>query len=257
MNKEINEIRNSIAQRKKKRQVSNQKKTNIASTPTMPNDEEKHGFLPSFPEVTSKGKQSMTFFNGLLVKACLSACLFLAAAVLLQSNNVFLDKPKHWASSVLDKEFPFAQVHNWYKETLGSPLAFSPMEHNDSREIEAVSLPVTGNIEEEFQINGSGIMISPEHATSVTAWDSGIIVFAGNDRKKDRTVIVQHANGSQSTYALLSSTDVHLYQAISAGERIGTFNPDKENGSVYFSLEKDNQYIDPVKVIQVDADDVP
>src|SRR5699024_6254449 len=144
--------------------------------------------------------------------------------------------------------------HHWYKETLGSPLAFSPSEKDLKVQTEPIALPVTGNITEGFQTNGSGIMIAPESATEVTAWDSGIIIFSGNDRKVGKKIIIQHVNGSKSTYALLSSIDVHLYQAVEAGQRIGTFNPSENNETVYFSIEQDNEYIDPVKVIQVDVE---
>lgn len=262
MNNEIEDIRKSIAQRKRNRLNLSPKPKGkkINMTSMVPDHEEKHGFFPSFPDVSKKdrgSKNSMISVNGLLIKACLSACIFLGAMILFQSNQGFLEKPKLWASAAFSKEFPFASVHHWYKETLGSPLAFSPTDDRNDREVEAVALPVSGNIAEEFQINGSGIKIAPDSATEVTAWDSGIIIFAGNDHKTDKTVVIQHANGSQSTYALLSSVDVHLYQSITAGERIGTFNPETENESIYFSLEKDNEYIDPVKVIQVDVDEAP
>src|SRR5699024_11487013 len=116
---------------------------------------------------------------------------------------------------------------------------------------EPFSLPVSGNITQSFEENGSGIMITPKEVEPVVAWLDGVVIFAGNDRDLERTVIVQHSDMSKSTYALLSTVDVHLYQFISAGDKIGTFNPTETEETLYFSIEKDNEYIDPIRVINV------
>jgi len=95
MNNEIKDIRKSIAQRKKNRLNPKGKKINMTSM--VPDHEEKHGFFPSFPDVSKKDKESknsMISVNGLLIKACLSACVFLGAMILFQSNQGFLEKPK-------------------------------------------------------------------------------------------------------------------------------------------------------------------
>src|SRR5699024_12750286 len=78
------------------------------------------------------------------------------------------------------------------------------------------------------------------------------VTFAGNDRKTNKTVVIQHADNSTTTYGYLQSIDVHLYQSIQSNQRLGTFVSTQENRHLYFSIEKDNQYIDPVQVIQVD-----
>lgn len=181
--------------------------------------------------------------------------LFLGAFLLFQTNHSLLEKPKDWTSHALKEEFPFARVYQWYEQTFGSPLAFSPQKEQVAVKQESLALPVTGNVTETFEENGSGIMITPKDAAPVLAWLDGVIIFAGNDRETEKTVIIQHADMSKSTYALLSSVDVHLYQFISAGDRIGTFNPTETEQTVYFSLEKNNEYVDPIRVINVD--DIP
>lgn len=115
-----------------------------------------------------------------------------------------------------------------------------------------MALPVNGNITETFQTNGTGIMITPEETTNVTSIQEGVVIFAGNDRETNKTITIQHADGTVTNYGNLSSIDVHLYQFIAGNQQIGSFTPEADNETVFFSIEKNNDYVDPVQVIQVD-----
>lgn len=252
MNKGLDKVRKSIVQRNKMRNLHVNRSKLDKEIPIFPQVEEKHGFLSSYPDQIPQEKETKNMYSHLIIKGILSLILFFGVFLLFQSNNILLAKPKIWTSHILTEEFPFARVYQWYQQTFGAPLALSPQSEQVVEENDFLALPVTGNITETFEENGSGIMITPKEEAPVLAWLDGVIVFAGNDRKLEKTVIVQHADMSKSTYALLSSVDVHLYQFISAGERIGTFNPTATAETVYFSIEKDNEYIDPIRVINVD-----
>src|SRR5690625_7408733 len=95
-------------------------------------------------------------------------------------------------------------------------------------------------------------MISPTEQAAVSALNDGVVVFSGNDRETNKTVVVPHADGSKTTYGYLSSIDGHLYQFIASGQQLGQFTPTEENETVYFSVEKDKKYVEPVQVINVD-----
>lgn len=96
-------------------------------------------------------------------------------------------------------------------------------------------------------------MISPESKDFVRAMNNGIVIFAGSKNDTDKTIIIQHPDRSESTYGMLSSIDVHLYQMVDANQVIGTKIPTEESSMVFFSIEKANHYIDPAKVIRVDG----
>ncbi|WP_087971802.1 M23 family metallopeptidase [Oceanobacillus rekensis] len=253
MDKDIRKIRKSIEQRKKDRGVNPVKGSIKQPLPPFPEIEEKHGYYPVFegsgkPRERNK-KKAVT---GIVVKGVLSVMLFLGTALIWQTDSDFLHKPKEWTSQVLTNEFPFAKVNVWYKETFGQPLSLSPnsiaqLDHNQE-----IALPVTGNITETFQANGTGIMISPGDTANVSSIREGVVIFAGNDKITNKTVTVQHSDGSVSNYGNLSTIDVHLYQFISGNQLLGSFVPSVENETVYFSITKDNDYIDPVQVIPVD-----
>lgn len=257
MDKNIRKVRKSIEQRKKRRGMITKDDAQKQLISPIPQDEEKHGYYPVFSETPSASSgQVNRRLTGLAFKGILSVILFFGVALLHETNQPLFSQAKEWTTQAMTEEFPFAKVNVWYQETFGSPLAFSPEERRNPLEGEQhLALPVMGSVQESFQANGKGIKIAPQQATEVSALHEGVIIFSGNDRETNKTVVVQHPDGSKTTYGNLSEIDVHLYQFIGANQRIGKFIPTAESQSVYFSIEKDNQYIDPVQVIQVD--DIP
>ncbi|MEN2765859.1 M23 family metallopeptidase [Ornithinibacillus xuwenensis] len=254
MKRNIKDVRKSIVDRKKSRGIpTNSKRTTVSTImPSLPQDEEKHGFYPNFLDTSASNQKSSNVITGIIIKGLFSVMLFFSVAIIWQNDAAFFDKPKEWTSNVLTEEFPFASAYKWYKDAFGTPLAFSPNEKKEDTESTPLALPVSGSVIETFQTNGRGIMIAPSGTTDVAALNEGIVVFAGNDRHTAKTVVVQHTDGSTSTYGLLSSIDVHLYQFVDAHQRIGEFSPTTDNEKVYFAIEKNNTYVDPVQVIEVD-----
>ncbi len=254
MNKAVQKVRQSIAKRNNMRRVikSNQGRQQII--PPLPQEEEKHGYYAVFQEnqQPETSAEQFSFVGQFFLKGVLAAILFFVVAILLQTNIPLLEKPKQWTSHAIQEEFPFASIHQWYQEAFGSPLAFSLKTNDYVGDAEIDSLPVMGSVSQSFQSHGSGIMIDPEEFSSVSAWRDGIIVFAGNDRETNKTVVIQHADRSKTTYGFLSSIDVHLYQYVAKHQEIGTFDPNHDHRSVFFSIEKDQTYIDPIQVITVD-----
>src|SRR5699024_2526379 len=94
--------------------------------------------------------------------------------------------------------------------------------------------------------------ISPPKKSVVTARDEGIVIFAGKDQKTGKTSTIRHADRSNTTYGHLSAIYVYAYNMIEANQRIGRFKPSEESEVVYFSIEKDKEYVDPAQVIPVD-----
>lgn len=251
MKREVKDVRKSIMERKKSRGMPVKRNTVSTIMPSLPQDEEKHGFYPNFLENSVSNHRNSNMITGIISRGILSVMLFFAVAIVWQTDAEIFEKPKQWTSNALTEEFPFASVYQWYSDAFGTPLAFSPKTKEATEEME-LALPVSGNVIETFQANGKGIMIAPSKVSSVSALREGVVVFAGNDRDTLKTVVIQHADGTTSTYGLLSTIDVHLYQFVQAQERIGEFTPTDNNEMVYFAIEKDNEYVDPVQVIEVD-----
>jgi stage IV sporulation protein FA len=253
MKKGVKKVRKSIEQRKKLRGHPYKEGSKKQIISNLPQEEEKHGYLPVFTDTSSSGSSKKDkAVSGMFLKGTLSIMLFFGAALLWQADTEMLESPKRWSSIALTQEFPFAKVNLWYQETFGSPLAFRPPAERIAGSDDVLALPVNGNVTETFQVNGKGIMIEPGETAEVAALQDGIVIFAGNDRETNQTIIIQHPDGSNTTYGFLSSIDVHLYQYVSNNQRVGQFSPTEDSETVYFSIKKDNDYIDPVQVIQVD-----
>lgn len=259
MNKEVKDIRKSIEQRKKHQRMRNDKELPSKKINSVfPQEEEKHGYYPVLPE-NADGQRDSTkrnkFVSGIFLKGVLATLLFFGAGLLYRVDYAGLQKPEEWTTTVLTKEFPFAKINQWYQQTFGEPLGFSSEEAVNGMESQtdhALALPVDGSVEESFQTNGSGIKIAPKQTEDVSVLRDGVVLFAGNDRETDKTVVVQHTDGSISTYGYLNSLDVHAYQHVGSHQKLGEFVPDDTNENVFFSIEKDHEYVDPVQVIKVD-----
>src|SRR5690625_2718622 len=142
----IEKVRKSIAKRNKYRSIQTKGVSSNKITPSFPEEEEKHGYYPLFQGDGSKSETKSEFFGQFLLKGVLSVILFFVVAILLQSNNSFLEKPKKWTNEALVEDFPFARVHQWYKEAFGAPLAFTPQNINLIDDMKEDILPVSGNV---------------------------------------------------------------------------------------------------------------
>lgn len=252
MKKDVRDVRKSIAKRRKEKNMPEKPIPSKSFVSSLPENEEKHGYLPFTPTVEGKKKPKEAFVASFMMKSILAAALFFGVAVINGTDLSWTETPKQWTSQALTEEFPFATVNKWYQDKFGSPLALTPKESEQANG-EAHSLPVSGTVSESFKANGEGIMITTDEKSEVAAMKEGTVIFAGNDSETNKTVIIQHADQSKSIYGHLSSINVHQYQSVSDNDIIGEFIP-ADNGSqtVYFAIQKDNEFIDPVQVMQVD-----
>ncbi|GAB2560589.1 M23 family metallopeptidase [Gracilibacillus alcaliphilus] len=243
-NNDLAKIRDNILKRKQKKRQ--QRLSTPSKTPVYVQPVERWED-PDFPKKTSS--ERMPFHRRLLVKSFFAASLFFVSMLLLTTNNTWLEKPRQLVNQALTEEFPFATVHAWYQAKFGAPLAIQP----EAETIQApLALPVSGEISQTFEETGQGVLISPTEDTDVVAIESGTVLFAGNDRETGKTVIIQHPDRSKSIYGNLTNMDVHAYQSIQTNQKIGIYEPQHATDEMYFAIEKNHEYMDPIQVIHVD-----
>lgn len=252
MNRTIKHIRTNIIKRKKKRLETKSNPTWVNKQQIFPKDSEKHLSYPLGTELISHETTAYPPFQRIIVKSVIAFAIFFLSIIIFRAETPNLLGIKNSANYLLNEEFPFAKVHSWYAETFGSPIA---KYDGDKPALENNYLPLSGEIQETFAANGKGILIEPNQETVVQAIDDGVILFAGKKKNQGKTVIIQHSDLSKTTYSQLTNINVYPYQTIKAKDIIGNFIPNNDLNTVYFSVEKNNQYIDPHQVIPVD--DVP
>lgn len=256
VDRKVNQIRKSIRTRKLMRHSNQMGKGHYPYYETI-SDEERHGMYNdgSHTEIKPKNSQEGSMFRSAFFYQLFgSIVLFFASFLVVNSDVQFFEKPEQLLRLALEDNFPFATVHDLYVEHLGKPLSLIPETETASSDIHNLEdLPLVGEVVESFSTNGTGIHIMPTSKSYVHAFNKGIVVFAGSRSDTDKTVVIQHADRSETTYGKLSSIDVHLYELVDVNDVIGSVNPEEIEETFYFSIEQTTGFVDPVEVINVDG----
>jgi stage IV sporulation protein FA len=223
-------------------------------------EEEKHGFdhIPSYDIGPGEGNHPLFKKEVVLFKILASACLVLIVGILFRSPADKAVTIQNYVKHTMEQEFQFAAVSNWYEDKFGKPLALLPAKNTaepDNQELSdetEYALPASGKILEDFGDNGQRIMIETGKGAGVEAMDEGLVHFVGMKDGFGKTVIIQHADKSETWYGNLDGIDVKLYEYISKGTKVGTAmdSVDATKGSFYFAIKKGDDFIDPVQVIK-------
>ncbi|SEO35960.1 stage IV sporulation protein FA [Amphibacillus marinus] len=193
---------------------------------------------------------SAPFFVKQLVMA---SVFFFVSMMILQTSSPVFTNTKHWLFNQLREDFPFATVNAWYQEQFGVPFGLF-IDSDTVPVYKEMALPVSGVISEDFQVNGQGIVIQVQDEPEVYTIEQGTVIFAGNDRKTAKTVIIQHPDRSKSIYGHLSDIKVTPYQFVYANQLIAEVSSE-DQAMLFFSMQKNNQFIDPAEVVPVDETD--
>ncbi|MFY4774729.1 peptidoglycan DD-metalloendopeptidase family protein [Metabacillus sp. RGM 3146] len=255
------EVRKRIAKRKMERNGEHKESSVVIPIQTKlqtVTEEEKFG-LPapdlltsyeSVPEQLNEKGHPLFKSSLFMLKLLLSACLVLFTAIAFKNHSPFFDKAKTVISSNLEKEFQFAAVSAWYQKQFGHPLAFFQGNNQESSgEQQQYAVPATGKVLESFKDNGQGIMVETDK-TAVDAMNEGIVVSAGESPGTGLTLVLQHADGSETWYGHLGKINVSLYDFVKTGKEIGSIKEGSNNkGTYYFAIKKGERFIDPIQVI--------
>ncbi len=256
MNSRADDMRKRMMKRKRERErMEKMNHDRFFST-----EEERHGFdrLPSYDMGPGEGGHPLFKKEVFLFKVLASACLVLILAIIFRSPSDKAEMIQAYVKQTMDKEFQFAAVSDWYENQFGKPLVLLPKKNAEKENKQELSpgnqyaLPASGKILEDFGDNGQRIMIETSKGAGVEAMDEGLVHFVGMKEGFGKTVIVQHADKSETWYGNLDAIEVNLYEYISKGTKVGTAldSPDGMKGSFYFAIKKGDDFVDPVQVIK-------
>ncbi|WP_027409455.1 M23 family metallopeptidase [Anoxybacteroides tepidamans] len=251
MNKRAKEIRKRIEKRKRQRSIQSTLSYQPLADLT---DEERYGQpVITYDRYAADDKHPLFRKEVFLLKTLLSACLVLLSAVAFRNPSETLAPVRTFVKHTMEQEFQFAAVSKWYEKQFGEPLALFPEKKTETakKNTKSYAVPASGKVLENFEKNGQGIMIETNGETPVEAMDEGIVIFAGTKEKLGKTVIIQHADGSESWYGNLGAITVKLYDFVEAGKEVGTTMKDanEAKGVFYFAIKQGDHFIDPIQVI--------
>jgi len=255
MNRRAEEIKKRIAKRKRERLNWQNTKTNKKDTPPVSFEKEASYTNTSsyYEDNYKKGIHPLFRSDIFVMKLLLAACLVLITAIIYKNDEGVFKKAQFVVQDVMEEEFNFAAVSKWYEERFGSPIAFfSPAPSSNSTNDNQFAVPASGHVLESFQDNGQGVTVQTTKKV-VEAMNEGIVIEAGRKEKTGLTVILQHADGTETWYGNLKEIDVALYDFVEMGAPIGQVNQNQnKQGTYYFAIKKGDQFIDPNQVISFD-----
>ncbi|WP_110111484.1 M23 family metallopeptidase [Bacillus sp. CGMCC 1.16541] len=257
MNRRADEIRKRIANRKKK-MGSAQPKDIQPKMRTFLSDEERYGSTDfSMYEYTPSNQDRHLLFNKewFMFKVLMSACLVLIVAILFKNPSPTFEQARHVVQTSMEKEFQFATVSNWYEKTFGQPLVLIPNESKKQTEQSVNSgyaVPVAGSkVVETFEKTGQGITVETDSNSVVEVMNEGFVEFVGTKEGLGKTVVVQHADGTETWYGQLKQINVNIYDFVDKGTNLGIVASSEsgEKGVFYFAIKNGEEFIDPSQVI--------
>jgi stage IV sporulation protein FA len=257
-NRRRKEILKRIQKRKKTGQRLSESgmKTNLSKHQVVyPDYEESHDFTwGSSPNGMKNGHHPLFNRDIFLFKFLFSAILVLVVAISFKMPSPQFEPVRQAVHTVMNTEFQFAAISDWYEKTFGQPLALFPLKNEDANTdmAEEYAVPATGVILESFDTENNGVVIQTVQGAGVDSIQDGTVIFAGVKEDYGHTVIIQHADNTETWYGKLGEIEVKVYDKVKAGERIGTVrtSEDEHSGEFYFAIKQGEKFIDPVQVIK-------
>lgn len=254
MNRRKEEIKNRIAKRKRERTQFPTNDDHLETKRPIIYEEDTYGFQSTASHTkdgSSKGFHPLFRSDLFMLKLLIASCLVLITAIIYKNNQPPFQKAQQTVQNIMETEFQFAAVSKWYEERFGNPIAlFSPSEtKHDSNQAPQYAVPAVGRVLESFQDNGQGITVETTNK-EVEAMDEGMVIEVRKMEETGLTVVLQHADGTETWYGNLKEIDVALYDFVEMGKTIGQVKQnDGEQGTYYFAIKKGDQFIDPNQVI--------
>ncbi|WP_400242635.1 peptidoglycan DD-metalloendopeptidase family protein [Niallia sp. JL1B1071] len=250
------DVRKKIEKRRKERARIEK---NIDSRVLWSDEEESHDYRFTNKEENYPTKVHPLFRKDLfMLKILGAAILFLAVAIIVDHPSAKLAKVENSLRQVMSQEFNFMVVTDWYEDKFGKPLAFLPEQKEqvqDTEQLQQYALSASGKVLEEFQKNGQRIAIETGTDTTVQSFNEGQITFIGEKEGFGKTVVIKHSDQSESWYGNLEEVDVKLYENIKKGTKVGSasrYEGDEELGLFFFAIKKNDDFIDPLQVIEIE-----
>ncbi|MGN7309987.1 peptidoglycan DD-metalloendopeptidase family protein [Alkalicoccobacillus gibsonii] len=258
MSKELQHIRKRM-EAKRKANRSNQKGP-TSFTRIRPSESKVKESFPVKAENEQPPQKSMNMSGTFILRTFFCTLVFVGLLIIYQNERASLSPIKKAVSHTFEQEFQFAAISNWYESNFGRPIALLPSTEQEPTQVKEppvkvtpYAVPASGTVRENFDQNGRGVMIETGEGIEVNAATGGYVTDVTDKEDTGKTVILQHYDGTESTYGMLNEITVNIYDHIQAGSQLGTVsNSEGDKGIYYFALKKGEEYINPNEVISFD-----
>ncbi|WP_019422363.1 M23 family metallopeptidase [Paenibacillus sp. OSY-SE] len=207
-------------------------------------------------------------WRSIRIRLMLSVLLLAAAYGVMRYPAEWNAPARAWIVQALTEEMDMKPIAAWYNRTFSGAPSFIPQFAQGvdaTKPAQArISLipPLKGQVVQPFAMSLKGVRIAADSSeggvAEVHSATTGRVIDITHHPEKGTTVIVQHAEGLETVYGGLSSSSVQMNDWVEAGEAIGSLADFSSSSSatqpntLYFSIKKEGQYIDPSDVISFD-----
>jgi len=196
------------------------------------------------------------------IKLILAAAIFGTVWYMQLSDKPWAQEGRAFVLRSLTEDMDFSQTAAWYDRMFSGAPSFLPA-FGDNKKPDAAKVtakvtrfiaPVKGKVVTGFHAEKQGVTVVTDKSAKVAAMGEGRIVNVGEREESGHTLTVQHADGYRSTYGFLQPTKWEVGDWVKAGDIIGTVREDVATGKdkLYFSVMKDQQYVNPAGVVSFD-----
>lgn len=187
-----------------------------------------------------------------LIKLLVSLFILSFTFVVYNVDLSFSTQAKQFIGQVMNREFNFQGTMAKVEQVIGVRPMILPVFHdeniqpvwNETGNKEYIA-PVKGEITVPFLVNGKGVQIATAEQ-EIKAIGKGWIIFVGQKEGLGKTVIIQHENNTNSWYSGVEQIQVTEQDWVEPGQVIAQVEKGKP---LSFSIEMNNQYVDPSSVI--------
>lgn len=161
----------------------------------------------------------------------LLAVIFLLISVIYINYSDF--NLTNYRQNVFEKNLSFTTINEWYEKYFGSAL---PLELEDK----TVSVNQNKVEIQEVSPYHDGFRSSITKNGTISALNSGIVVFIGEKEHYGNVLIVQGVDGVDIWYGNIENINVSLYDYVEKETILGS----AKDNDIYLVFQKDGKYLD-------------
>lgn len=180
-----------------------------------------------------KNNRISNFFIKLLITIIITLGLLIGIKSSEKFSKVFYE-------NVLEKNFPFSKINDFYKKHFGTSIPFSKVINNDVNTVFSEKLNF---INKEKYKDGVKLTVSKNYL--VPSLKSGMVVFIGEKDIYGKTIIIQQIDGTDVWYSNIDKVSVNLYDYIEEGKLLGEVKDD----NLILVFKKDGKIVDYEKML--------
>lgn len=204
------------------------------------------------------------FVSGFMWRVFFSVIVFGLVWGLFKYPQPWSIKAQDYVMQSLNREMDFQAAEAWYESHFGKAPAFIPIfkqNQTDPLKVNASKSmvpPLQGEIVQAFAVNLKGVEIAPSKVSNVPlevkSVETGRVIDVSNQPETGITVTIQHTGKMVATYGHLTGTKLQKNDWVEGGDTIGQVQAvaGEESPTLFFSMKKDGDYVDPADVIPFD-----